>query len=119
MLRVSRVSLVLGGTFHKSWNNRLTRLKCHGDNIQHNDLDALLCQQLNHLAANASRSTSNQHNLLVPVIFIGCPIVQHAGIKVVGGPADEAKVEELSDSRIGCLVEDREIISLLRISYKK
>jgi hypothetical protein len=56
------------------------------------------------MAANASGTTSNQHNLLVPVIFILSPVIEDTCIEIRGDNAGKAPVEQELDAREGGFV---------------
>jgi hypothetical protein len=51
------------------------------------------------LSTDSTSSSRDDNDLAVPIILIICPIVQHSGVQVRGDPSEEAKVEELVDSR--------------------
>jgi len=82
----------------------LTGVKGHGDDVEDDDLDALLGQQLDDAAADAAGAAGDQDDLLAPDIAVGLPVVERAAIEVAVDPAHEAEGEKDLDAAEGLFV---------------
>lgn len=98
---------------------KLTSFESHWDDIQYHHFNSLLCKKSNNMSANSTSTSSNQHNLFIPMVFIIDPIIQNFRIKVGRGPAEDTKVEKFLDSRGCCFVEDSEVRAFLGVSSEE
>jgi len=96
-----------------------TRFKCHRNHIQHHDPRAPFTQQLNYLPTNPPSTACNQNNLLVPIILVCRPVIQHFLIEVSRHEADDAEVEQCAQTREGCWVQDGKVGAALRVPCQR
>jgi hypothetical protein len=93
----------------------LTSFKSHRNYIQNNNLNPFLRQKFNDISTNASRSTCDQHNLLVPVICILLPIIENTTVEIGRDCANKAPVEEELYAREGRRMQNREVGAFLGV----
>lgn len=88
-------------------------LEGHWDDVQNDDLDALLGEELDDFTSDAAGAAGDQDNLLRPDILVRDAVVQGLLVEVAVDPADETEVEEDLDALESGLVEDGEVAALL------
>jgi hypothetical protein len=91
----------------------LTCFECQGLNVQHDDLDALFGEVLDHVATDAACPSGDQNDFLVPVILVGLPVVHDPIGEVAAQPTGNGDVKQRLDPRIRQRMQNRHVLALL------